>query len=124
MNVLVVQAAMEGESRYGELTGELTDFAYYWNTLARERDTHGGKGKRKERKKQELPPAIAEKERDIRLQRRPLPTGKDIMLQQSQNKLETWQEIVGVRKNKRVKVAEKAEQENESEWKVRPKSAA
>ena len=35
MNVLVVQAAMEGESRYGELTGELGRlFAYYWNTLA------------------------------------------------------------------------------------------
>ena len=76
MNVLVVQAAMEGESRYRELTGELGRlFAYYWNTLAVR------KGRR-----------TAEKAK------------KDT---------ETRQEIAGVRKSIRVKIAEKTEEETE-----------
>ncbi|NMB49222.1 MAG: hypothetical protein GX997_02000 [Bacteroidales bacterium] len=56
MNVLVVQAAMEGESRYRELTGELGKlFAYYWNTLAVRR---GRRAVEKAMEGAQTPPAI------------------------------------------------------------------
>ena len=59
MNVLVVQAAMEGESRYGELTGELGRlFAYYWNTLAVRK---GRRAAEKTKEGTQTSPAIAER---------------------------------------------------------------
>jgi hypothetical protein len=59
MNVLVVQAAMEGESRYRELTGELGRlFAYYWNTLAVRK---GRRTAEKTKEGTQTSPAIAER---------------------------------------------------------------
>ncbi len=59
MNVLVVQAAMEGESRYRELTGELGRlFAYYWNTLAVRKGRRAAEKTKEDTEKAGTRPAI------------------------------------------------------------------
>jgi hypothetical protein len=91
MNVLVVQAAMEGESRYGELTGELGRlFAYYWNTLAVRRGRRAAeKAKKDTETRQEI--GDARKERRIA----------------AAEKAGTPPAIGGIKKGRRVTAAEK-----------------
>jgi hypothetical protein len=141
MNVLVVQAAMEGESRYRELTGELGRlFAYYWNTLAVRK---GRRTAEKTKEGTQTSPAIAERKghqvaaAEKEANSRPANTGipsrapvvraltphenlarpaigdarKERRAAAAEEETETRQEIVGVRKSKKVKMTEKAEEE-------------
>ncbi len=169
MNVLVVQTAMEGESRYRELTGELGRlFAYYWNTLAVRKGRRAAEKTKEDTEKAGTRPAIigmrkrrhaaveteakegaqtppeiterkghqvaaAEKEANSRPANTGIPSRapvvraltphenftrpaigdarKERRAAAAEEETETRQEIVGVRKSKKVKIAEKAEKE-------------